>query len=140
MTTINDQEYMAQFEASVLRKMKPSYEMIPVRKGKLSGTRFGRFIGNMVETDALLVIDYYGHHKKSRGFHIFTKHEQSLLVNRQVKMIKGPVVHFASIRIEDVARYAPKLVADFPYFKQFLLELRGFAKKSSTVDGGSPVL
>lgn len=98
--------------------------MIPVKKGKLDKSEFGDFIGKDFECKDAIVIDYYGLLKKSTGF--ATKLDSYEDV--EVKRVRVPVAHFASIKIEHIADLAPDLVVNFPSFKKHLVSLRGFKK------------
>lgn len=98
--------------------------LVPVRSGRLWGVKFGRSIGEKIESELSFAVDYYGYIKKSTGFFA----EVAELQGVQVKMMGTKLVYFASIRIEDIARLSSSLVQDFPDFKEFILSLRGFKK------------
>lgn len=98
--------------------------MVPVKDGKLDSTPFGKFLGNRFEYDKPLVIDYYGLIKKSGGF--IDKYNSYTDV--EVRRLKSSIVHFASIKIEDIVNLDKDLAVDFPGFKKYLVALRGFKK------------
>lgn len=125
MTNLVD--YIREFESRVvgpgLRKGRfGRKEFVSVRRGKLAGTLYGRMLGIQAESDLLFAVIYYGHIKLSKGLTL----DLQYITGRQIKMVETSVVHFGSVRIEDVAVLAPDLVGDFPKFKEQILELRGF--------------
>lgn len=122
--------YLQQFEELVVERgikngCLGKAEKVSVRDGRLSSSHFGRLVGKTAYSDDVFAVDYYGHTKKSAGF-IQTVEELNMLHKQQVKLLLVPLVFFASIRVEKVARLAPNLVAEFPKFKKMLLDARGF--------------
>jgi hypothetical protein len=120
-------QYLEDFEAQVILKgLQDSIFgrkiMIPVKKGKLDKSDFGNFIGGTFDCNEALVIDYYGLLKKSTGFAVKLDSYEDV----EVKRVRVPVAHFASIKIEHIADLAPDLVVNFPTFKKHLVKLRGF--------------
>lgn len=120
-------DYMKEFELRVVgpglcKGIFGRREFVSVRRGKLASTLYGRVLGNQAESNQLFAIVYYGHIKKSRGLVL----DLQQIVGRQIKMAETLVVHFGSIRIEDVAVLAPDLIGYFPKFKEQILSLRGF--------------
>lgn len=105
-------------------------ELIPIRRGKLANTAFGIAIGSSIEADKPLAIDYYGYTKRSSGFFEMCKSVKTEFSSKQVKMIEAPIVHFASLRIEDIATIcsASEVIAEFPRLKGEVLLRRGFKK------------
>ncbi len=121
-------DYLTEFEEKVIvqgveKNILGRPEMVAVRNGKLSKTPYGRLVGGVISTDVLMAIDYYGLTKKSLGFSAIVRD-----IDGQVRILESQVVHFASIRIENVAELATELVAEFPAFKHKLLKERGFKK------------
>lgn len=98
--------------------------MIPVKRGRLYKSEFGDFVGVSFDCESAFVIDYYGLLKKSTGFVLMLKGYEDI----EVKRVRVPVAHFASIKIEHIADLAPDLVVEFPTFKKHLVKLRGFKK------------
>ena len=99
-----------------------------VRSGRLASQDFGRSMGRWIAAKEPCAIDYYGYVKKSFGF----SHQAEQMMDGttgQIKAVEVPLVYFASIRVEKVAVLAPKLVADFPWFKIEVLNRRGFKHK-----------
>ena len=96
--------------------------MVTLKNGKLYNTAFGKFIGNLLECEEILAIDYYGHIKKSSGMLKVIENYKGI----EVKSIMVPVVYFASVKNEDITALAPELMDGFPLFKKQLIELRGF--------------
>jgi len=132
MDTSDFTEYLQIFETSVILKgfeegAFGKQELVSVRNGKLAKTAFGAAVGMYLMTPEVVVIDYYGHFKKSMGFKGYVEKE---FYGRQVRMVKVPVIHFASIKIEQVAIIGGdrEITALFPDFKQKLLILRGLLK------------
>lgn len=129
MNEFNFFTYLPEFEKRVVESFVLDgcikKEKIPIRAGKLANATFGRKLGGMIDSMEIFAIDYYGHIKRSKGL-IFEFHTILANVPEQVKSVEAPLVYFASIRFEKVAKYAPDLVADFRWFKKNLLDMRGF--------------
>ena len=127
---IRADKYLELFEKNVIIKgvesglFKDNKIMVPVKNGGLDSTQFGKFLKNQLDYDGILVIDYYGLLKKSSGF---TK-KHTGLKDMEIKRLKANVVHFASIKIEDIAKLDKSLMVDFPGFKKYLVDLRGFKR------------
>jgi hypothetical protein len=125
------QEYMTALESTVLEAVVSSgtagkRDTLPVRPGKLSRTSFGKRVGTTFESSVSFAIDYYGMLKRSTALLQEIQWVRDQLSGRQVKTVESLVIHFASIRIEHVARFNPHLIAGFPIFKKSILESRGF--------------
>ena len=120
--------YMASFESEVLCELHALaiLKMIPVRPGKLAKTRFASLMGSTFNYIPSLVIDYYGLLKRSTGLVEKILEMKRKIQGKQLRLIKVPVIHFASVRMEDVAASAPELVAALPEFKKTILSARGF--------------
>lgn len=101
-------------------------EQVPINSGRLSRQLFGSLMGKTISSSEVLAVDYYGFLKKSDGFFTYLTELRSSLVGKQIKLIKVPVVHFAAIRLEKVAKLAPDLVSSFSQFKKTILDARGF--------------
>lgn len=123
--------YQKNFEEDVMCMLQALaiMKMVPVRPGKLAKTKFGALIGCVFVYVPPLVLDYYGFLKRSSGLVEKIEEMQNKFVGKQIRCVKAPVVHFASVRMEDVASLAPELVGDFPEFKKMILDARGFASK-----------
>lgn len=124
-------EYRQDFEtrvvvAGIIRGLLGHTKRVRVKPGKLEKKTFGLRLGTQLDTTILCVIDYYGLMKKSEGFDYKVRQVYEAVPDRQVRSIDAPVVHFAGIRLEEVAKLAPDLVADFARFKKQILDLRGF--------------
>lgn len=121
-------KYLGLFEENVIVKgvesglLKDNKIMVPIKDGGLDSTQFGRFIGNQFDYDEILVIDYYGLLKKSKGF----VDKYTSFKDLEVKRLKSNVIHFASVKIEDIARLDKSLMVDFPGFKKYIVDLRRF--------------
>jgi len=126
-------EYMRMFEhevicAGVKNGCFEKKELVPVRPGRLSKTQFGSRMGLTLACDAPVVVDYYGLFKKSAGLKKKIDAEVRKYKGLQVRMIESLMVHFAAVKIEEVAKMAStaSMVAGFPKFKAEVLLLRGF--------------
>ena len=127
-------EYMDRLETLVLSTIVASglvgkRDTIPVRLGRLSKTAFGRKICLTLQSDVSFAVDYYGMLKKSSSLLQEIDWVREQLPGSQIKTIESLVIHFASVRIEHVARYCPDLIAGFPKFKKTVLVARGFKPK-----------
>lgn len=103
--------------------------LVSGRLGKFYSTPYGRWVGFLLDCDDVVVLDYYGLHKKSHGFVRELSIIRTKLGKRDVA-IRVPVLSFASVHLEDVMYYAPELVGRFPSFKMDLIRLRGFKVKT----------
>jgi len=124
---MNNKEYLNSFENRIIipgleKKMFCKEGMVTLKNGKLANTAFGKFIGNLLECEEILAVDYYGHIKKSKGLLDMVEKYKGI----EIKSVLVPVVYWASIKNEDIAMLAPDLLDNFPLFKSFLIDLRGF--------------
>ncbi len=124
-------DYLEKFEKDiVVRGIKAAllgrYMMIPIRRGKLEKTEFGKILGPEFIYLEPAAIDYYGLIKKSSG--LVAKFANS--TELQVRAVRAPIVHFASLKIENISDLAPELVRNFPEFKKMLVVLRQFKRNS----------
>lgn len=99
---------------------------VSVNRSKMAYTAFAKRLGAAIKTYKIFAVDYYGYIKKSTGF-IDSLHMQiGILRGKQIKSMRVPLVHFASIKMEDVAKINSNMLKEFPKFKQTILTLRGF--------------
>lgn len=136
MNNSDFRNYLNKFERDIIVKgiesgLLGKDMMIPVRKGKLDNTEFGQMLGITFDHSDPAAIDYYGFIKKSSG--LITKFADSSDV--QIRAVRAPIVHFASIKVEDVSDLSSELVKDFPEFKKRLVSLRQF-KRNNKKKGG----
>jgi hypothetical protein len=131
-------DYLEKFERDVVirgisRGDLGKTELVPVRIGKLAKTRFGKLVGAKSDSWQAFAIDYYGLLKPSLGFEKSVAEKAEQLGNRQLKKMEVVVVHFAAIRIEDVAKIGEDeaITAGFPRFKERILKERGFKRCQS---------
>jgi len=127
-------KYLGRFEEEVMlsgvrKGVLGQLELVAVRDGRLTASSFGKIIGTTVGTDLVLALDYYGLIKKSAGF----KAKIKKMKGKQVRLASAHVVHFASIKVEDVLDLSSALVGDFPKFKQEVLKARGFRRQGGRI-------
>jgi len=99
---------------------------VALYNNRLTKSQFAHLIGSWFPSDFPCAIDYYGLLKRSEAFWAVVRELREQLPGKQIKSIETKVVHFASIRVEQVAQLAPDLVADFPWYKKVVLDARGF--------------
>lgn len=138
MGSVNFKKYLSLFEKEVImRGVKHGKfgksTLISVRDGKLSRGSFGKDVGRLMDTPLVIAVDYYGLVKKSKGLVARIRREAEELRGRQLKMVSAPVVHFASVHIEDVAELTvnPYLIGKFVEFKKLMIRKRGFKNGES---------
>lgn len=124
MITLDKQffEYMYSFELALINVndfWKPG--VITSRECKLSTQKFGQLMGIRLDTDLNCVMDYFGLLKKSKGFF----REARLCTDKNVPT---RILHFQSIKIENLISLSPNLIEYFPTFKQIILDIRQFPK------------
>lgn len=136
MGKLNFLNYLRQFEIEVICKgatqgVIGKVRLVNAREGKFSCTRYARFLGDQVDSDTPLVIDYYGYQKRSRGFIRLVQEEKESIRNRQVKCIQTTLVFFASLKIEEIGEITSDqyLKSGFSEFKKTILYWRGFEKR-----------
>ena len=124
-------KYLVALETSVMVRgneegvfKKKAEEIVPLRKTKLHFTPFANFIGSEFEFGSVLAFNYYGLFKISTGTSKVVAECRVAFPN--VRTIKAKVIHFNSIKMEHIKELAPDLLPDFPDFKRFLVDLRGF--------------
>lgn len=125
------QKYLNKFEVDavavgVRRGLLGKEDGVSVRRGKLSAKTFGQNLGPVIDIDDILVIDYYGFQKKSRGFFQRVYAMQRHLPDKQIKNVRAPVVHFGAIKIETLAKVTSdiELLGYFPMFKEQIVKMR----------------
>jgi hypothetical protein len=90
--------------------------------GKLSMSPFAAFIGLVLPTEDVVVVDYYGLQKKSHGF----LQKSTDTRKGSGNAVQAKVFHFASLRLAHIEKYNRDLLDRFMEFKSFLLKQRGF--------------
>lgn len=140
MASINFVKYLRKFEneiirEGVLRGIIGSAKLITCRPLPFDSSRFAREMGKYLPYEESMVIDYYGYYKKSKGFFSYAESLSQGNNDRQVKSITSNVVHFASLKIEDIAliNSNPYLVSKYVEFKRMVLEKRGFRGNGNSV-------
>ena len=127
------EQYLELFESKVIiagfekQLLQCKRTFVPIANGKLDNTPFGSFIGNRFDYKQPLVIDYYGMLKKSSGFFIA---KEKFAKEVEISRLNSDIIYFASIKIEHIVDTCKDLAVDFPGFKKYLVDLRGFKKKS----------
>jgi hypothetical protein len=126
---MNFKEYMERFEqevivpgfeAKILGNRKE--EVVPIRNGKLVNTDFGAFIDRTFFYNGMLSINYYGLFKLSSGIITATANIKKIFPD--IRSIKAPVVHFNSIKIEQIKEISPEVFNLFPEFRTEVIRLR----------------
>ena len=124
--------YIEDFEQMIAKGVKDQTfnktEIVSIRGSKLGKTKFGILLGFTIDSNTEFAIDYYGYFKRSRGFNSKITVLKKEIKAKQLKAVATIVIHFASIRIEQIAKLDASLVGGFPAFKNFILEKRGFRK------------
>ena len=122
-------KYLNQFENKVIIEGfkkgifgKRIEEIVPLRNGKLTSTTFGNYIGRSFVYKALLSINYYGLFKLSTEIINAAKNAETIF--SEIRSIKSPVIHFNSVKIEQVKELAPELVQEYSDFKKYIVDLR----------------
>jgi len=127
---MNFETYKVDFEAAIVGGVADGLlgkiKSVPVHHGKLHKRRIAQVMGDEMDTDLLIAIDYYGYMKRSRGFKNYVKEVMEKYKGSQVKLASATVVHFNSVRLEILAKIATNLVADFGDFKKAVLDAREF--------------
>jgi hypothetical protein len=127
--------YLRLFEKAIAVEIKKGNfgknELVSARGSKLAKTGYGRSLGNAIDSKEEFAIDYYGYIKKSRGLLDRIREERKILKASQLKSIQTKVVHFPSIKIDQIADFGAFFISGFPGFKKHILKLRGFQKEKS---------
>ena len=133
MGHINFKKYLSKFERVVIvggfdQGILGVSQFVSVKNSPINSSTFARKMGKLLACDGVLALDYYGYFKKSRGFFEKMKSEKSSLEGRQLKMMQSSVIHFNSIKMEDLVRLTDDsyLLSNFAEFKTKVLEKRGF--------------
>lgn len=122
------QNFMKAFEERVvipglLNGKLGKLEEVSVQDGRLAKTDFGKTIGLLLPYNGTMsiAINYYGHVKKSSAFHN----------TKNIRVNVARVAHFASLRIEYIAKATEELelIAGFAKFKEEILKIRGFKQQ-----------
>ena len=135
MNELQLKQYMDLFEKEIIIKnyvegnkdIKIVKTDVPLNHGVQMQTPFGEFIEKFFEFDGFLVINYYGVFKFSTKLKI--KIEESMkaleiLKTKTPKIAMVDVIHFNSIKMGHVKKYAPKLFHSYPDFRDHLVKLR----------------
>ncbi len=137
MGNINFKKYIIKFEklvviAGVQKDLLGSIQFVSVKNTAINSSNFAKQMGRIIPTDLVLALDYYGYYKKSSGFYVKQGTEKSSLNGRQLKMMSSIVVHFNSIKMEDIVLLTGDtyIISNFPEFKQMVLSRRGFKNGS----------
>ena len=117
---LEEKVIVAGFNNNVFGKRKK--EIVPLRSGKLASTTFADFVGGSFNHNSLLAINYYGLYKLSNN--IIDTVNKAENIFSEIRSIKSPVIHFNSIKMEQVFLLAPELGEEFLDFKKHLVRLR----------------
>ncbi len=119
-------EYLQKFEKEVLIKIFETNftrlpEPVPFNQ-KITKTKFGFFLDSSFDYNEVLAFDYYGLFKLSKGIlKVKSRYSKTF---PSIKIINAPVIHFSSIKKEQVQLLAPHLYKGFNDFKNYLVKLR----------------
>jgi len=134
--------YLLEFERSVIKLGVErgvfgdgKEEVVPLRSGKLSKEPLGEFVGDIFDSDKVIAINYYGLYKLSRG--IFRAVESVKIMFPDVRSIKSPVVHFNSLKAENIIALAPNLAPGYDEFKKYIVRLRWYTDGTTQECSGS---
>jgi hypothetical protein len=138
MGHINFKNYLTKFEkevilAGVVQGIFNTSQWMSVKNNALSSSTFAKMMGRFLPYDEVFVLDYYGYSKKSAGFYNMLKEQRKHTNGQQVKMMQSVVVHFNSIKIEQMAELTSNtyLLSNFTEFKNRVLQKRGFKNNGS---------
>lgn len=109
-------------EAGVFNTRGP----VSINRSRMAYTALAKNLGPQIKTSKIFAIDYYGYVKKTNGFIDSLHIQMGLLRGKQIKSMRVPIVHFASIKMEDIAEINQNMLKEFPRFKKTILTLRGF--------------
>lgn len=131
-------DYLQEFERRVVidgfrRELigKTGEEVVPLRAGRLAKEALGQFVGKSFHCDSVLAINYYGLYKLSSG--IYAAVESVRMLFPDLRSIKSPVVHFNSLKAENVIALAPDLAPDYERFKKYIVQLRWHSPQEDRV-------
>jgi len=135
MGHINFKKYLSRFEKSIVVKgftigVLGTSQFVSVKNSPINSSTFAYKMGKLLNCEEVLALDYYGYFKKSKGFYLKVKKEREQLGGRQLKMVKSAVIHFNSIKMEDLLKITEDsyLLSNFAEFKCKVLKKRGFTK------------
>lgn len=132
MATLNFHDYLERFEVmihdAVLAGQLGKMELVSVRPPRLESAYFGRVMYSSMDFDEPFAINYYGLIKRSRGFLDQLNEACYELRGKQLKMMETTVVHFASVKMEDLNYLTAneQTIGHFPQFKAMVLGHRNF--------------
>jgi len=117
-------EYLKEFEVKVIIQGILLGHFGKIEKISTKQTRlalFEKYLGSEIYTEVVMAVDYYGYYKKSSSLIDISRD-----LGSQHKMLDAIIIHFASVRMDQIAKLAAHLIEGFPHFKNELLYLRGF--------------
>jgi len=125
------QKYLKCFEDKIILSsfgrgqgdIKVVQTIVPLSGGKWMQSELGEFIEKTFDSDFQLSINYYGAFKLSTGLISKVEKARQIFPN-SVRAVKTNVMHFNSIKMEHIKKYAPELYDDYPEFKKHLVSLR----------------
>lgn len=122
--------YLTKFEtrvviAGILARRFTSRDGVVIRRSlRLDKSPLGRLVGNRFRWERPAAIEYFGVVKRSTGFVELAGLVHEPLRRYGLCELYVPIVNFSSVTVEDVARFAPDLVEDFPAFKERMVRAR----------------
>jgi hypothetical protein len=110
---------------AVQRGLIGKTERVTLKPNALAATSFGDILGRYIDTEIPFIIDYYGYLKRSIGQEHVIMHLMSK--SPTPRFIETTVVHFASLRMNDIVAICPgDFLSCYASFKQFLIANRNF--------------
>lgn len=121
--------YMRDFEGCLARAVRDGIlgrlERVTLKPNVLASLSFGQRMGQYIQSDVPFIIDYYGYMKRSLAQETLILQEQSQSPTPRFTM--AIVIHFASLRIEDILACTPReMLPGFVEFKKTILAARKF--------------
>lgn len=107
-------------------------ELVSVYGTRLGKTKFGTLLGFIIDSDINFAIDYYGCIKKSNGLIRQILQDKKDFKPGQLYKVFSTVVHFPSIKIEQIAELNSDFLSSFMQLKKTILQKRGFRCSLST--------
>lgn len=125
------QKFLDKFEREIIERgvlggVFTNIRSIPTKAGKLATLPFGVVIGSVINLKTELVVDYYGHQKKSTGFF-----ERACKIQNETGVFPAAIdvvtVHFESVKDKHFHLLFPEdpaFLGHFFFIKQEIIRRR----------------